>query len=153
MIDWEFDAEQAKTENKFSLIPIGDCRIRIKETEELTSAKGNDMIKFTFDVSGTPRKLFYYLVFTKDNPAMTNSKLAAIYDSFGITVKNLDHTSWWGLTGGCRVKHEKYNDEDREKLHFFLSKEQQDKLPAWQDAAGNTTSAPTASISDDDIPF
>lgn len=153
MIDWQFDAAQAEADNKFTLIPIGDVRIRIKESEELTSSKGNNMIKFTFDVSGTTRKLFYYLVFTKDNPSRVNQNLAQIYDSFGISVKDVNHTSWWGLTGACRIKYEKYNDEDREKISFFLSKKQQEKLPPWQDAAGNTATAPTATVTDDDLPF
>jgi hypothetical protein len=41
--------------------------------------------------------------------------------------------SWIGKVGAAKVKHEKYNGEDREKIAYFIAKDRQDKLPAWQE--------------------
>ena len=73
-INWNFNADDYE-ERSFDLIPVGNHRIRVAEIEETTSSKGNQMLKFTFDVSGYNSKLFWYLVFMPDNPKITNQNI------------------------------------------------------------------------------
>lgn len=135
---WNFNAEDYK-ENDFAPIPVGDHRVRIAKAEEKTSSKGNDMVVLTLDVSGHASSLWYYLVFMPDNPQMTNQKLGQIFSSFGITPGDMNVANWVGKVGAARVKHEKYNGEDTARVSYFLSKEKQAQLPAWQESPGKAS--------------
>lgn len=155
-ISWNFNADDYQ-EQSFAPIPVGDHRVRIRDAEETTSQKGNDMIKLTLDVSGHSSTLWFYLVFMPDNPQMVNQRLGQIFSSFGITPGDLNVENWKGKVGACRVKHEKYNGEDQAKVSYFLSKEKQEQLPPWSDPAGRasvTGGGNFAPVVDDgDLPF
>ena len=138
MIQWNFN-ENDYSENNFSIIPVGDFRVRIANAEETKSKNGNDMVVLTLDVSGYSSSLWYYLVFMPDNPQMTNQKLGQIFDSFGITPGDMNIKNWLGKVGGARVKHEPYNGENTAKVAYFLSRAKVDKLPAWQDSPGKAS--------------
>ncbi len=74
-------------EDKYSLIPEGDYRVRIENAEEATSHANNNMIKLTLAISGYSSKLWYYLVLNDNSPEeikKTNKKLGKIFESFGI---------------------------------------------------------------------
>jgi hypothetical protein len=66
-----------------------------------------------------------------DNQKLTNQKLGEIFNSFGIPQGNLNTASWVGKVGAAKVKHEPYNGETSAKIAYFISKDRQDKLPAW----------------------
>lgn len=156
-IAWNFNADDY-TESGFAPIPVGDHRVRIAKAEESKSKNGNDMIKLTLDVSGHSGSLWDYIVFMPDNPQMTNRKLGAIFDSFGIAPGNMNTASWVGKVGGARVFHEKYNGEDSPKVKYFLSRSKVDNLPAWQEPAGKASvtggGANFVDVpADDDLPF
>lgn len=157
MIQWNFN-EKDYEESNFSIIPVGDFRVRIANAEEKKSQNGNDMVVLTLDVSGHSSSLWYYLVFMPDNPQMTNQKLGQIFDSFGITPGDMNIKNWLGKVGGARVKHEKYNGEDTAKVAYFLSRAKVDKLPAWQDTPGKASVTGGNAVfeeipSDDSLPF
>lgn len=155
-INWSFNADDYK-ESSFAPIPVGDHRVRIREAEECVSKNGNDMIKLTLDVSGYSSTLWFYLVFMPDNPQMVNQRLGQIFSSFGITPGDMDTTHWVGKVGAARVKHELFNGENQAKIGYFLSKEKQGQLPAWQEPAGKASvtggGAITSTVSDGDLPF
>lgn len=53
----------------------------------------------------------------------------AIFDCFGIEDGNFNVNTYIGKIGGCQVKHD---DDGRARVQYFLSKKQQESLPAWQ---------------------
>ena len=155
-IQWNFNADDYQ-EPSFSVIPVGDHRVRIKDAEETKSQKGNDMIKLTLEVSGHSSTLWDYIVFMPDNQQMTNRKLGGIFSSFGIQPGNLNVDSWKGMVGACRVKHEKYNGEDQAKVAYYLGKDKQETLPPWSGGPASVTGGGSdfvpVTVSDEELPF
>ncbi len=133
MANWSFKRE----ESSFKPLDVGDYRIRISSAE-LTQSKntGNDMLALQFEVSGSNVILYHYIVFLNDRPEITNRMLTQFFDSFGILDDNFSLQSWVGKVGACRVKHEEYNGDMQARLHYFIDKKRQDKLPAWKSVDG-----------------
>ena len=155
-MNWNFNAVEGQEEmgKGFATIPVGDYRIRFATIEETTSSKGKDMLKITFDVSGYGSKIFHYLVFdgsTEEARKRTNGNLAKIYDSFGITVGDMNFKTWIGKVGACRVKHEMYENEPQAKVSYFILKSKQQTLPAWKESG--TQNPTVATPVTDDLAF
>ena len=131
-IDWIFDAADYE-EQSFKPIPVGDHRVRIASAEEQVSNKGKQMIKLVLDVSGHNSTIWHYIVFMPDNQKLTNQKLGELWNSFGIPQGNFDLNAWVGKVGAAKVKHEDYNGEPSAKIAYFISKDRQEKLPAWKE--------------------
>jgi hypothetical protein len=141
MINWNFDATDY-IEKSFKPIPVGDHRVRIASAEEQTSSAGNQMIKLVLDVSGYNSTIWHFIVFMPDKKELTNQKLGELWNSFGIQQGNFNLNSWVGKVGAAKVKHEDHNGEPSAKIAYFISKDRQGKLPAWQDGNnGNTNTA------------
>lgn len=155
-INWNFNANDYE-EKTFTPIPVGDHRVRIASAEEQTSQSGNQMIKLVLDVSGYNSTIWYYLVFMPDNQKMTNQKIGDLCNSFGITPGDFNLSNWIGKIGGARVKHDTYNGEVSPKVNYFISKEKQEKLPAWVEPSnkaeltGQTTAKVDVVV--DDLPW
>ena len=138
---WNYQRE----ETQFAPLPEGKYRIRIKSVEKALSQKGNDMLVFQFDVSGSNKVLFYYLVFLNDKPEITNGKLTQFFDSFkDIKDGDFNILNWVGKVGACMVKHEDYQGEPRERISYFIKADKQGSLPPWQEVspAGDAGFAP-----------
>lgn len=147
-MDWKYE----RTETEFQKIPVGKYRCRIEEAEVCTSKAGNDMIKLTIAVSGQSRKIWDYIVFMPDNAEITNRKLTALFDSFGIEEGNFDCQTWVGKVGACMVK---WDENEYEKVNYYINKKGQETLPAWVEPAtdGTSTKSEFTPVTDDDIPF
>lgn len=147
-MEWKFE----RVEQKFEALPVGKYRLRIKDAEKAVSKNsGNDMLIVTFEVSGSNQTLMHYIPFLADKPEVTNRMLTAFFDSFGID-GDFNLANWKGKCGGCQTKMEEYNGEDRAKISYFLSKKQQEDLPAWQDGEKKMP-AVTPVDDDNDLPF
>ena len=151
-MEWKYERVESNLE-----IPVGSYRVRINAVEKAVSQAGRDMLKITLDVSGKTGKLFHYIVFMDDMPEITNRKLTELFDSFGISEDNFNLQSWVGKTGACQVKHD---EEGRAKVQYFIKKERQVNLPAWEEPNGAkpTQATPTSDewvedTEDDEIPF
>ena len=146
-MDWKFQRE----EQQFQELAEGKYRIRIKSAEKAISSKGNDMLAFQFEVSGSNKILYHYITFLNDKPEITNRMLTAFFDSFtDIPEGDFNTSNWTGKVGACMVKH----DEDgRAKISYFIKKDKQGELPPWKNPDG-TSVDPNGfmPISDDDIP-
>jgi len=144
---WSYQRE----ETSFAPLPEGKYRIRVKAVEKAVSQNENDMLVFQFDVSGSNKVLFYYLVFLNDKPEITNGKLTQFFDSFkDIKDGDFNIANWIGKTGACMIKHEDYQGEPRERISYFIKADKQDSLPPWQEGAGGEAGfAPTGY----DVPF
>lgn len=140
MINWNFDANDY-TEQSFKPIPVGDHRMRIASAEEQTSQAGNQMIKLVLAVSGYNSTIWHWIVFMPDKKELTNQKLGELWNSFGIQQGNFNLQSWVGKVGAAKVKHETRDGNENAKIAYFISKDRQDKLPAWQDPANGNTAA------------
>lgn len=133
MVAWNFNADEVE-EREFKPIPIGDHRIRIADVEEQVSRNGNDMWKFTFEVSGYNSKLFWYLVFMPENSKMTNTNLSNLWKSFGIKQGDMNCNAWIGKVGACHVAHQEYNGEQQARVGYLLTNEKKiSNLPPWKD--------------------
>lgn len=124
---WEYKRESSQ----YTQLPEGRYRIRIKSVEKAVSSKGNDMLAFQFDVSGSKQILYHYIVFLADRPEITNRQLTQFFDSFkDIEDGNLNIATWIGKVGACQVKHD---DDGRAKIHYFLRPKQAEELPPWKE--------------------
>ena len=127
---WSYQRE----EQHFEPLPEGKYRIRIKAVEKAVSQNGNDMLAFQFDVSGSNKVLYYYLVFLSDKPEITNGKLTQFFDSFkDIKEGDFDILNWIGKVGACMIKHDEYQGEKKERISYFIKADKQDDLPPWQE--------------------
>ena len=151
-IDWKFDCSDYE-EQSFKPIPVGDHRVRISSAEEQTSSKGKQMIKLVLDVSGYNSTIWHYIVFMPENTKLTNQKLGELWNSFGIPQGNFDLNSWRGKVGAAKVKHEIYEGNPNPKVSYFISKDRQDKLPAWQEPANAAATGQTVVTNDDNVPW
>ena len=154
---WNFDPNQYEEKEGFSIIPVGDHRVRIEDVISKQSKNGRDMFEITLAVSNHNSRLWYYLVLDPADPKKTNQRIGDFFNSFGITDYNMDnYPRWRGKVGGVRVKHEQYNGENSAKVAFCLSRKNQDKLPpakfsAAAEAPANNFAPITAD--DDELPF
>ena len=161
-INWDFDASDYE-EHNFEPVPVGIHRIRVAKVEEKVSSNNNDMYAFTLDVSGYNSKLFYNLVFLKDNPKKTNQNICDACDSFGITRGLQTLLNSTGKTGACKVKHKEYKGEKQAELHYFVDKGRQETLPPWQESSNSSNASPAVQgtivpgnmfeLDDSDVPF
>ena len=139
-----FDPNDYKPDT-FAPIPEGKYRVRIEDVQEKISQSGKGMIELTLAVSGYSSKLWYYVITDCASPEekrLTNQKLGSIFDSFNITVGNFNLQDWIGHVGGAKVRHRKTdndNDNIRAEVHYFLTRSQVDRLPAWKEANSSTT--------------
>ena len=157
MINWNFDSNDY-TEQSFKPIPVGDHRVRIASAEEKTSQAGNPMIKLVLDVSGYNSTIWHFIVLNPEKKEITNQKLGELWNSFGIQQGNFNLQSWVGKVGAAKVKHEDYKGDPSAKIAYFLNKDRQDKLPAWQNGnSGNTAASIVEAFNampvDVDLPF
>ena len=154
---WNFDPNQYEEKEGFTIIPVGDHRVRINDVISKKSKNtGNDMFEIVLDVSGHSSKLWYYLVLDPADPKKTNQRIGDFFNSFGITSPAMGSGKQWiGTVGAVRVKHEEYNGENRAKVAYCLARNRQDKLAPWKNMA--TTAAPTPTVESisipDDLPF
>lgn len=144
---WDYQRE----EQHFEPLPEGKYRIRVRSVEKAMSSKGNDMLVFQFDVSGSNKVIYYYLVFMADRPEITNGKLTQFFDSFkDIADGDFNTANWVGKVGACMIKHEDYQGEKRERISYFIKADKQSDLPPWKEGgAKGTDFAPTPY----DVPF
>ena len=154
MAEWNFDQSQY-SENSFQVIPTGDHRVRITDVVERKFNSGNEGYEITLEVSGYSSKLWFYLVLDKSNPAQTNQRIGEFFNSFGIR-----HTAmgtgkqWIGAVGAVKVKHEEYQGENRAKVAYCISRNNQDKLPMWSNQPASASAFVDSSVIDpDDLPF
>ena len=153
MVNWNFNAADYE-EQSYKPIPIGDHRVRIASAEEQVSESGKQMIKLVLEVSGYSSTIWHFVVFLPDNTKLTNQKLGELWNSFGIHQGNFNLNSWVGKVGAAKVKHEDYKGEPTAKIAYFINRDRQEKLPAWQEpnkSNGGFEEIPTPT--DDDLPF
>lgn len=140
-MSWEFKRE----ERKFEVLPEGQYRIRVKSAEKAVSKNGNDMLVLQFEVSGSNTLLYHYITFMDNKPEVTNRMLTQFFDSFkDIAEGDFNMQNWIGKVGACKVKHEEYNGNESAKISYFIHKDKQGDLPAWQEPT-NSEGAGTGS--------
>jgi hypothetical protein len=152
MVNWNFNAADYE-ETSFKPIPIGDHRMRIASAEEQISNSGRQMIKLVLDVSGYNSTIWHYIVFMTDNQKLTNQKLGELWNSFGIPQGNFDLNTWVGKVGAGKVKHEEYNGEQNAKIAYFIKKDRQEKLPAWEEPSNASLTGANNTTNDDELPW
>ena len=149
-MDWNYQRE----ETGFEVLPEGKYRIRVRSVEKALSSTGKDMLVFQFDVSGSARVVYYYLVFMPDRPEITNGKLTQFFDSFkDIKDGDFNLSNWVGKVGACMIKHDEYNGEKRERISYFIKASKQSDLPPWKEDTASTVSGFAPVEQGFDVPF
>ena len=152
MSTWKFDPA-SYVESAFTIIPVGDHRVRIVDVAEKNFNSGNDGFEITFSVNGYSSKIWFYLVLDRNDPKKTNQRIGDFFNSFAIADYDLSHyRNWIGKVGAVRVKHEDYNGTTSAKVAFVINRKNQDKLEPWKEVGGTTAPA-GVSVSRDDLPF
>ena len=152
---WNYERE----EQSFALLPEGDYRIRIKSAEKAVSKSGNDMLALQFEVSGSKKILYHYIVFMESNPQLTNRLLTSFFDGFkDINDGDFNLAGWVGKVGACHIKHEEDTGYgERERISYFIKADKQANLPAWKEPSGtasNGSSAPVVTVPiEEEVPF
>lgn len=132
---WNFQRE----ETHFEPLPEGKYRIRIKDADKAISKNGNDMLVLQFEVSGSQKILYHYIVFMVDKPDITNRMLTQFFDSFkDIPEGDFNMANWIGKVGACRIKHDEYQGNLKERISYFIAADKQDDLPPWKNPDGKT---------------
>ena len=154
---WIFNPNEYEAK-EFTIIPVGDHRVRISDVAGKTFKSGNNGFEITLEVSGYGGSLWFYLVLDPADTKKTNQRIGTFFESFGITDYDLSHyRNWIGKVGGVRVKHEEYNGSQSAKVAFCLSRKNQDKLPpakfSEEVATVATNNAPMIEVGEDDLPF
>ena len=158
MANWKYNPDNYNPSG-YTLIPVGDYRVRIEEAEEKTSQSGKPMIKLTLAVSGYDAKVWKYIVLDSSNveaTRRTDQWLGSIFDSFGIERGNISVYDWEGKTGGARIRQRPdQNGDMRNEVHYFLPRHKVDTLPAWREGsnAPEPTEASDFGSSLTDVPF
>lgn len=144
---WNFQ----RVEPEFKPIAEGKYRVMIVSAEKAVSkTSGNDMLVIKLLVSGTNSHLWYYIPFLDNKPEVTNRMLTSFFDSFaGIEPGDFNLQSWLGKTGAVKTK---IDENDRAKVAYFISKDKQSDLPAWQ-GERPTFNFDVIQDSDDELPF
>lgn len=138
---WNYQRE----ETSFAPLPEGKYRIRIKAIEKATSNKGNEMLVFQFEVSGSSKVIYHYITFLPNNPSVTNGQLTQFFDSFkDIKDGDFNILNWIGKVGAAKIKHEEYNGETRERISYFIKADKQSDLPPWQEDRNSVAPSVTA---------
>jgi hypothetical protein len=121
------------TANNFTPIAEGDHRVRISNVSYQTFSNGKPGYEITLDVSGYNSKLWHYITIDLQDTKKTNQRLGSFFNSFGVTDYNLDNCNHWiGKYGAVRVRHDIYQGRTIARVAFCLSRDQQDRLPRWQ---------------------
>ena len=122
------------TANSFTPISEGDHRVRISDVSYQIFSNGKPGYEITLDVSGYNNKLWHYITIDQQDTKKTNQRLGSFFNSFGVTDYNLDNYSHWtGNYGAVRVRHDTYQGRTIARVAFCLSRDQQNRLPEWQD--------------------
>lgn len=148
---WNYQREEAG----FAPLPEGKYRVRIKDADKAVSKNGNDMLILQLEVSGSTKVIYHYIVFMNDKPEITNRMLTQFFDSFkDIPEGDFNMKNWLGKVGAAKIRHEEYNGEKRERIHYFIAADRQGDLPPWREADGSSPSdAFEVSADVDDMPF
>lgn len=154
MSGWNYKRDES---TGFKPIPEGVYRIRIASAERATAKTGKQMLSLKFDVSGQNGKLFHNIVFLPDRPEITNRNLTQFFDSFAdIPEGEFELAKWVGKVGACKVKHEEYNGNTQARVDYFIAKDKQADLPAWQEPSNGAQAPLEANVPasiDDEVPF
>ena len=141
---WQFKHE----ESSYPEIAPGKYRVMIETAEMAVSKAGNDMLVLKLIVAGQKSRIWNYIVFLEDRPEITNRMLTRFFDSFGIEEGDFNLNNYPGHVGAAMIKHD--DDDDRAKISYFISKDKQDNLPAWE---GEVPKFEKVDDADDELPF
>lgn len=118
----------------FTIVSEGDHRVKISDVSYQIFSNGKPGYEITLEVSGYNNKLWHYITIDHQDTKKTNQRLGSFFNSFGVTDYNLDNYSHWtGNYGAVRVRHDVYQGRTIARVAFCLSRDQQNKLPEWQD--------------------
>lgn len=146
----KYTAQETTTE--YTPLPAGKHRVRVAKVEAAVSKAGNKKYKFTFDVSGTNKKLFYDFTFVND----VQKKINNLNNCFGLDSgteydSDVAPTFLIGKIGGVEVEHEEYEGKTNAKVKWPLWRSDVDKLPAWSESESQPQA--THQDVDDEVPF
>lgn len=154
-----------------NVIPEGDYLFKIISAEMTKTKKTDkDMLKLELKVSNIGNIMYYYVVFDDSTPekvSLTNRKLTAIFDAFGINDGDFVLANWVGKIGAGKIKtvtSDNYGDQSQ--IAYFISAKRAASmdLGIFKDTASSPSPAPAAAtaaqskpmlepVNGNDLPF
>lgn len=156
MLNWKYNPANYNA-GGYQLVPPGQYRVRIEDAEETESKTGKPMVKMKLKVSGYNGYIWKYVVLDSTSPeaiARTDDYLGRIFDSFNIPVGSMNLEDWKGKVGAAEIKNEP-NDKgtQRAEVNWFIRRNEQRELPAWQEHPVAKVNPEMADFEDDLPPF
>ena len=148
--NWDYDPNYAET-NEYTLLDEGNYRVSITKAIPTTARTGSEGLEITLAVNGYNHTIRHFIWLDFNNVQRTNQQLGEFFNSFDIPQneqRSCEH--WAGRTGAVRVIHSNYKGRTIAKVAFCISRDDQDKLPAWREPVYSTStyqkSAPSPSF-------
>jgi len=111
-------------DSDFSAMPIGNYKGVIEEAYEEKSQSGNEMIHLVVRLKGNEaydnRVLHHYLVFGLEHSLESAKRLMMALNQDITGMKAISAQTLIGLSCKVHTKHEEYNGETRDKIHYFV---------------------------------
>lgn len=108
----------------YGAMPIGDYKGFIEEATEEKSQNDNEMIHLVVRLEGNEaydnRVLHYYLVFGLEHSLEAAKRLMVALGQDITGMKSIKAESLVGLRCKIHTKHEEYNGEIRDRIHYFV---------------------------------
>ena len=145
MSSWD-DYKYEAFEGSNKLEP-GDYRVVIVSAEERKSKSGNSMIVVGVKPSGSSITINSYFV----KGEYFNRNISRFFDAFPeIEPGDFNFLGWIGCEGAARLK----EDGDYMRIHFFLTPEQAEHLPAFEGKKPERLEvSELEEVEDTDLPF
>lgn len=133
--NWDYNPNYVET-NEYTLLDEGNYRVSITKAIPTTARTGSEGLEITLAVNGYNHTIRHFIWLDFNNVQRTNQQLGEFFNSFDIPQneqRSCEH--WAGRTGAVRVIHSNYKGRTIAKVAFCISRDNQDKLPAWSEPA------------------
>ena len=134
-------------DQQFEDLKPGIYRLKIVSAEKRQSQKGRDMLALKAQISGSALHVWHNIVFMPDHPDITNAKLTAMFDSFGIPEGDFRLGTYAGKVGAAMLR---TGERGYLEVHYLVNKAKQAELPPFKDSGAT---AKQAAPEDEDVPF
>lgn len=138
---WNYAREESKKAQ------AGDYRFECLAAEEQRSKSGKNMIVVSLKLNGAQITVKDYFV----EGEWFNRKATSWFDSTNIEEGNFNLPTWVGAVGAAKFKED---ENGYLKVHYYLDKRQQERLPAWQGPMPERqTVTEFSDFDDENLPF
>lgn len=132
-LNWHYKPDDLSANND-KMLAEGDYRVCINSVFPTVAKNGTEGVEITYDVNGHRNSLKHYIWLNRNNVQRTNQTLGQFFNSFDIGPNEQNNcASWKSKKGAVHVIHSEYKGRMIAKVEFCINRDEQDKLPQWQE--------------------